>query len=136
MIKFKIRTSQLIAKILLKQQSSNQIRHCLTGHNQIWHNFLYQKILKHLNYLQNQNFSVLRLTSTQAMEMKQNQTFCYRIYSNLTPYHFLSKNIKVFQWLSKSKIFGLMNKLNQNNGNETKSDIFLRDIFKSDIIFH
>ena len=136
MIKFKIRTSQLIAKILLKQQSSNQIRHCLTGHNQIWHNFLYQKILKHLNYLQNQNFLVLRLTSTQAMEMKQNQTFCYRIYSNLTPYHFLSKNIKVFQWLSKSKIFSLMNKLNQNNGNETKSDIFLRDIFKSDIIFH
>ena len=26
---------QLIAKILLKQQSLNQIRHCLTGHNQI-----------------------------------------------------------------------------------------------------
>ena len=30
-----IRISQLIAKILLKQQSSNQIRICLTDHNQI-----------------------------------------------------------------------------------------------------
>ena len=34
-IKFKIRISQLIAKIIFKQQSLNQIRHCLTGHNQI-----------------------------------------------------------------------------------------------------
>ena len=28
-----------------------------------------------------------------------------------------------------------MTKVNPNNRNETKSDIFLRDIFKSDIIF-
>ena len=28
-----------------------------------------------------------------------------------------------------------MAKVNPNNGNETKSDIFSRDIFKSDIIF-
>ena len=28
-----------------------------------------------------------------------------------------------------------MTKMNQNNGNETKSDIFPRDILKSDIIF-
>ena len=34
-IRFKIRISQLIAKILLKQQSLIQIRHCLTGHIQI-----------------------------------------------------------------------------------------------------
>ena len=34
LIKFKIRISQLIAKIL-KQRSLNQITHCLTGHNQI-----------------------------------------------------------------------------------------------------
>ena len=34
-MKFKIRISQFIAQILLKQQSLNQIRHCLTGHNQI-----------------------------------------------------------------------------------------------------
>ena len=30
--KFKIRISQLIAKIPLKQRSINQIRHCLTGY--------------------------------------------------------------------------------------------------------
>ena len=29
-----------------------------------------------------------------------------------------------------------MIKVNPNNGNETKQDIFLRDIFKSDIIFY
>ena len=29
-----------------------------------------------------------------------------------------------------------MTKMNPNNGNETKSDIFSWDIFKSDIIFH
>ena len=34
-IKFKIHTSQLIVKILLKQQSLNQIRYCLPGHIKI-----------------------------------------------------------------------------------------------------
>ena len=29
-----------------------------------------------------------------------------------------------------------MTKVNPNNGNETKSDIFPWDIFKSDVIFH
>ena len=29
-----------------------------------------------------------------------------------------------------------MTKVNPNNGIETKSDIFLWDIFKSDVIFH
>ena len=29
-----------------------------------------------------------------------------------------------------------MTKVNPNNGNETSSDIFSWDIFKSDIIFH
>ena len=29
-----------------------------------------------------------------------------------------------------------MTKVNPNNGNETKSDTFSWDIFKSDIIFH
>ena len=42
LIKRKIRFSQHIAKILLKQQNSNQVRHCLTGHNQILHHFIYQ----------------------------------------------------------------------------------------------
>ena len=31
---FKIRICKLIAKILLKQRSLNQIRNCLTGHDQ------------------------------------------------------------------------------------------------------
>ena len=35
LIKFKIRISQLISIILFKQQSLNQIRHGLRGHNQI-----------------------------------------------------------------------------------------------------
>ena len=68
------------------------------------------------------------------MEMKQNQTFFHDTYSNLMPYHFLSKNNEVFQGLSKSKFLSFMNKVNPNNGNETKSDIFSCDIFKSDII--
>ena len=34
-MKHKFRICQLIAKILLKQRGLNQIRHCLTGHNQI-----------------------------------------------------------------------------------------------------
>ena len=47
---------------------------------------------------------------------------------------FLPKNIKVFQWLTRSKFFSFMIKVNSNNGNETKSDNFPRDIFKPDII--
>ena len=35
LIKFKICISQLITKILLKQRSLNQIRHCLRGHFQV-----------------------------------------------------------------------------------------------------
>ena len=34
------------------------------------------------------------------------------------------------------KIEIFMNKVNPNNGNETKADNFPRDILKSDIIFH
>ena len=37
---------------------------------------------------------------------------------------FLSKYIKVFQWLSKSEFLSFMTKVKPNNGNETKSDIF------------
>ena len=69
------------------------------------------------------------------MEIKQNQTSFHGTYLNLMAYLFLSKYIKVFQWLSKSKFLNIMAKVNPNNGNETKSDIFLRDIFKSDIVF-
>ena len=70
------------------------------------------------------------------MEMQQNQTLFHRTYSNLTPYLSLSKNIKIFQVLSKLKFLHFMTKVNPNNGIETKSDIFPWNIFKSDIIFY
>ena len=47
---------------------------------------------------------------------------------------FLSRNIKVFQWPSKSKFLSFMTKVNPSNGNETKSDIFSWDIFKTDTL--
>ena len=58
------------------------------------------------------------------MEMKQNKTFFHGTYLNQTPYLYLSKNIEVFQWLSKSKFLSFITKVNPNNGNETNSDIF------------
>ena len=126
--------------------------------------FFYENILKYFNDFRNQNFWVLWQKLTQTMEMKQNQTFFYRTYSNLTPYLFFIKNcksiwmtfkieisqfydyltpylffiknVKVFEWPSKSKFLSFMTKVSPYNGNETKSDIFPRDIFKSDISFH
>ena len=115
-------------------QTRNRIRHCLAEHNQICHHFFNQNILKYFNDVQNQNFSFCWLKWSQAMEMKQNQTFFRGAYSNLTV-SFLSKNIKVFQWLSVSKYVSFMTTVNANNGNEAKLDIFSWDILKPDIIF-
>ena len=39
-IKFEIHISQFTVNKLLKKRSFNQIRHCLAGHNPIWHHFL------------------------------------------------------------------------------------------------
>ena len=50
---------------------------------QILHLF-YLNISKYFNDFQNQNFSILRLKWIEATEIKQNQTFFYRTYSNLT----------------------------------------------------
>ena len=78
------------------------------------------------------------------MEMKQNQTFFHGTYSNLTPYLFLSKNIKVYQTSNiikklmtfKIEIWQFYDYLmNPKNGNETKGHIFPWDTFKSDILF-
>ena len=63
--------------------------------------------------------------------MKQNQIFFHGTDLNLTTYHFLSKNVKLFQWLSKSKFLSFMIKMNPNNGNETE-DIISWYIFKSE----
>ena len=68
------------------------------------------------------------------MKIKQNQLFIHGIYSNLTQHLFYQKNIQLFQRHLKSKYLSFMTKLNPSNGNETKSDIFLSNIFKSDII--
>ena len=54
------------------------------------------------------------------MERKQNQTFCHG--TNQFWHHSFS--------IKKG-----ISKVNPNNENETKSDIFPRDIFKPDIIF-
>ena len=69
------------------------------------------------------------------MEMKQNQTSFHGTYLFVTSYLFLPKYIRVFERFLKSEFISFMTKVNPNNRNETKSDIFLRDIFKSDIIF-
>ena len=60
------------------------------------------------------------------MEMKQNKISFNEAYSNLMSYIFLPKNVKVFQWLLKSKFISFMTKRNSNNGNDTKWDIFHR----------
>ena len=73
-IKFKIPIFKLIAKILLKQQILNQIRHCFGRYIQMWHYIFYQKLLKYFNYFQ---------FTFKAVELKQNQTCFYGAYSNL-----------------------------------------------------
>ena len=49
--------------------------------------------------------------------MKQNQTFFPGAYSNHTSYFFVSKNVKILQWLLKSKFLGFMKTVNPNNLN-------------------
>ena len=67
------------------------------------------------------------------MELKANQTFFHGTYSNLTSYVFVSKKLSV---TLKSKLLYFMTKVNPNNGNETKSEVFSWDMLKSNIIFH
>ena len=106
---FKIEISQFYDKSDSKKWKWNKIIYFFMGHIQIWHHIIfYQKILKYFNDFQNRNFSVLCLERTQTIEMKQNQTFSHGTYSNLTPYLSLSKNIKIFQWLSKSKFLSFL----------------------------
>ena len=105
-------------------------------HIEVWrHIFFYQKTSKYFNDFQNWSFSVLWLKRIQTMELEQNQTFFHGTYSNLMSYLFLLKTIKKLQWLEKSNFLSFMTKMNPNNGNETKSDIFHWYIFKSEIIF-
>ena len=96
--------------------------------------FFWQKESKYFDGFKNRNFSVLWLKRTQTMEMKQNLTFFRGIYSNQTSYIFLSKNIKVSQWLLKSTFLSFVANVNLDNGYEIKRDIFPLDTFKSDVI--
>ena len=47
-MKFKICISILTAKTLVKQRSLNQIRHCLTGYNQISYYYFIKKYFNDL----------------------------------------------------------------------------------------
>ena len=102
---------ETLAWNMFKQRSLNQIRHCLTGHNQMWHHIpFYQKILlKYLNDLKNRNFSVLWLKWTQAIKMKKSQTFFHGTYSNLTS----SKYFNDFQ----NQSFSISRLVKPSNGN-------------------
>ena len=71
----------------------------------------------------NLHFSTYCQNWLQTRKLQSNQTLFDRTYSNLKSF-FLSKNIKVFRWLSKSKFSSFMTKMNPNNKNESKSDFF------------
>ena len=72
------------------------------------HIFFYRKILKYLNDFQNRNFSVLRLKWTWTMKMKKIR-------------HVSMRHIKIWRHIF---FCHSMTKLNPNNRNEAKSDIF------------
>ena len=57
------------------------------------------------------------------MKMKKIRHFSWDILMSDTIFK-KKKTIKVFQWLSKSKFLSFMTKVNPNNENEKKSDIF------------
>ena len=103
----------------------------------VWQNItksdiiFYQKTLKYFNDFQNRNFTVLW---TQTMEIKQNQTFFHGA-NSLWHHLFLLKKYSIISMTFKIKISQFLTTLNPNNRNETKSDIFSWEIFKSDIIF-
>ena len=94
--------------------------------------FLLQKTIKYFNDFPNQIFSVLWLKWTKTMQMKQNQRFFHGFYDVI---YFLSKNAKLFQWLSKSQFLSFITKVDLNSRNETKSDNVLWDIIRSGNIF-
>ena len=55
---------------------------------------------------------------------KNIKVFQWLSYSNLTPCLFLTKNIKALQWLSKSKFLSFITKKNPSNGNGNKTRQF------------
>ena len=63
------------------------------------------------------------------MKLKPNETLFDQTFSNLT-FFFKLKTTKVFQSLAKSIFLIFMTKKNQNNGNETKSNIFFMGLIQ------
>ena len=60
--------------------------------------------------------------------------YCLTEHIQIWHLFFYKTNIKIFQWLSKSKFVSFMIKVNWNNGDETKSH-FPLDVFKYDAIY-
>ena len=91
--------------------------------------FSYQSIWKYFNDIQNRIFSVLWLKWKQA-KCKWNKTRHFVIGRiQIWHHNFLyQKTIKIFQWLSQSKLLSFMMKVSPSNGNKTISHIFSRDI--------
>ena len=104
----------------------------MTGHNQIWHHFFTKK---YSSILMTSKIKCSQLyDQSEPIQWKFNNIRHFSM-EHIQIWHlFLLKNIKVFQWLSNSKFLNFMTKVNPNYGNKTKSDISLRDIFKSDTI--
>ena len=73
------------------------------------------------------SFMTINPRRTQVMKIKQNQIFFNGTYFNLTSQLFLSKNIKLFQWILKSKFLNFMTKVNPNEMKQNQ--IFFHGIY-------
>ena len=83
------------------------------------------KTLNYFNQVEYSYFSTYWQNWAQTNKLKPNQTLFYRTYSNLRSFFSFDENIKVFQWISKSKFLNFLFEAYLNNENKTKSDKFL-----------
>ena len=79
-------------------------------------------ILKYFNNLKNRSFLVLWLSRTQAMEMKQNQTFFHETYSNLTLFFIDCKILKYLNEFYSWYLSILLQKWTQTGKTKIKSN--------------
>ena len=125
---FKIKIFQVLTKVNPNNENETEAR------NFSWDIFKSNALFlsKHMKVFQwhsKSNFSVLWLKWKQA-KCKWNKTRHFAIGRiQIWHHNFLyQKNIKIFQWLSQSKLLSFMMKVSPSNGNETISHIFSRDI--------
>ena len=101
---FSLSNSKFLNFILTepKQRKWIKIRHFSMGHIQIWHHvFLYQEILKYFNDFLKLNFlSFMTKVNPSNGNESKSDIFPWDIFKS-DSMSFLSKNIKVFQWLFK-----------------------------------